>query len=430
MREERRVLAELEDLALASSSVAKVAWGEEPVAVVGEGIEAAVACRQQGEISLLLMVRSFEARGEFRAEGHVSMAKWLQHHCHLRAREAQRIARLGRFLSRLPEAEAPLRDTSLGLDHLEVLASAYRERFHEAWAEAAPLLLGYAARARFEDYARRVQRFADHLSPRDADDRFEDQVAGRRLFAGTSIDGFGYLTAWMDPVSYQMFKTELDRLIKVLFDQDWAAARDVLGRDPQPIELQTLTRSPDQRAHDALVEMARRSKSLAGGAVTASPTVVIHATAGAFEAGLARYLGDDSAGYPAEGFCETEAGTVLSPLAAAHYAIVGQVQGIVFDDNGHILSFGRSRRLFTPAQAAALRAQFRRCTHPFGCDRTGPRLQTDHLVEHQDGGATDIDNGRPKCATHNRWKTNQRGQPPPPTRGDTDQRRAPPDLGF
>ena len=44
------------------------------------------------------------------------------------------------------------------------------------------------------------------------------------------------------------------------------------------------------------------------------------------------------------------------------------------------IRYGHDRRLFTPAQAEALRARFRRCCHPFGCDRTGGRLQSNHTA--------------------------------------------------
>ncbi len=423
-------IAEVQDRVHAAEVLAKVAWGDEPAVVVGESIVGIWAGRAQDDVSLLLAVRSFDARAEHRGEGHASVVGWLQHHCRMPKRMARRLARLARFLARLPQAEEVLRAGDLGLEHLEVLADAHTERTHEAWVEAAPLLLAFAAEARFEDFAREVRRFADRLCPQDADDRFEDQLADRHVTTSTSIDGFGFVQAWMDPLSYAIFKDELDRRYQELFEEDWVAAREVLGRDPDGVELRDLTRTHEQRMHDALVRMAERSKTLAGGTVAAAASVVIHCDEGSFEAALARFLGDDTVEYPPDGFCETQDGAVISPLAAVHAALLGRVRGIIFDTDGTILHWGRSRRLFTPAQAAALRAKYRRCTHPYGCDLTGSRLQSDHHVEHQDGGRTDIDNGMPKCPHHNRWKTNQRGQPPPPGRRDHDQRRAPPDLGL
>jgi Domain of unknown function (DUF222) len=391
-----------------------------------DSIKAISRARNQIDGALFTAVRSFEARAEHRAEGHASVVPWLQHHCRLRKREARRIARLSRFAFHLEAAGKALGEGSVTFDHVEVLASAYKERFHGAWAEATPLLLAFAADARFEDFAREVQRFADALDPRAADDRFEDQLDGRNLAKGISIDGFAFVQAWMDPISYSIFDTEHERLTRELFELDWAAAKDELGRDPDANELAQLTRTPAQRSHDALVLMAERSRSLAGGKVAAAAAVVIHCTQDAYEAALARQFGDDTVQYPADGFCETEDGTVLSPIAAVYLSLIGEVRRIVFSAEGEILVYSRGRRCFTPAQAAAIRAKFRRCTHPYGCDRSGPLLQTDHVVEHQDGGPTDVANAEPMCESHNRWKTNQRGRPPPASRRDTDQRRAPP----
>jgi hypothetical protein len=171
------------------------------------------------------------------------MAAWLQHHCRLRKSEARRIARLARFLARLPEVEDALRAGAVGMAHLEVLAEAHRERFHQAWVQAAPLLLDYAARARFEDFARQVRRFADRLAPKEAEDRFDEGVDDRYVTSATTLDGFGFLRGWLDPFAQQVFTAEHQRLIQELFEADWAAAQDVLGRDPEPLELVGLTRS-------------------------------------------------------------------------------------------------------------------------------------------------------------------------------------------
>jgi hypothetical protein len=94
-----------------------------------------------------------------------------------------------------------------------------------------------------------------------------------------------------------------------------------------------------------------------------------------------------------------------------------------------ILRHGRARRIHSPDQRAALLAKYRRCTHPFGCGRTGRRLQCDHEPEWEDGGLTDTDDATPKCGPHNRWKHNTKGRPPPEGDVDQDQRRTPPRWG-
>ena len=60
----------------------------------------------------------------------------------------------------------------------------------------------------------------------------------------------------LDPLSGSTVAGELERLERELFEADWAEAKERLGGDPK---VGDLTRTPDQRRADALVEMAKRS---------------------------------------------------------------------------------------------------------------------------------------------------------------------------
>ncbi len=420
--------AEVDDLEQASRMVAKVAWGNEPAVVVGEAIESMTRSRNREDAALLMAVRSFSARGEHRVDGHVDVASYLQHVCHLKKRQALRLARLSRFLDHQPVLEEAMADGRIGLDHLELFCDLHRERFAEAWAEAYPLLVDYAGVARFDDVARQAQRFADDLSPKDADDRFTEQVEGRTFTKATTIDGFGHLQGFLDPITYAIFAAEHDRLVAIEYQNDLAIAREVLGRDPDPLELAQITRTPTQRSADALKVMAQRSKSLAGGAVAAAAEVVIHMTQDQYEAGVARDLGDPTATADPDGFCELDDGTPISPIAALYLATVTNFRRIVYGADDEIINYGKARRGYTPPQYGALRAKYRRCAHPWGCDRKGRFLQADHIQEHADGGPTDCANGQCLCGFHNRWKTRHKHDPPRSTKVDTGARRArPPD---
>jgi hypothetical protein len=109
--------------------------------------------------------------------------------------------------------------------------------------------------------------------------------------------------------------------------------------------------------------------------------------------------------------------------------MVGNVRRIVYGADDEIISYGRARRAYSPAQVGALRAKFRRCAHIYGCDRGGRALQGDHIHEWEDGGWTDCANGQCLCGFHNRWKTRHKHDDPRgTTRRDTGARRArPPD---
>ncbi len=420
--------AEVDDLQQASQMVAKVTWGDEPAVVVGEAIEAMHRSRNRTDAGLLLAVRSFSARGEHRVDGHVNVAAYLQHACGLKKREALRLARLSRFLDHQPVLEAAMVEGRISMDHLDLFADVHRERHAAAWAEAFPLLVDYATVARFEDVARQAQRFADDLSPRDADDRFTEQVEGRSFSKASTIDGFGHLQGFLDPITYAIFAAEHDRLVAIEYQNDLAIARDVLGRDPDPLELAQITRTPTQRSADAVRVMAQRSKTLAGGAVAAAAEVVIHMTQDHYEAGVARDLGDPDATPDPDGFCELDDGTPISPIAAVYLATIADFRRIVYGADDEIINYSRARRGYTPPQYGALRAKYRRCAHPWGCDRKGRFLQADHIQEHSDGGPTDCTNGQCLCGFHNRWKTRHKHDPPRSTKVDTGARRTrPPD---
>jgi hypothetical protein len=150
--------------------------------------------------------------------------------------------------------------------------------------------------------------------------------------------------------------------------------------------------------------------------VAASYDVVLHMDWPTWCAEMAVWEGLGDVDYPAARVCETADGAVVAPSTVLSAALAGHVRRIVFGADDEILSFGRSRRLFSGPQHRAGLAKYRGCTHPYGCDRTGPSLQMDHDHEWEDGGETDIDNGQPKCDHHNRWKTNHKAQ----------QRRGPP----
>jgi hypothetical protein len=419
----------VDDLFRSSELVAKVSWGDEPVAAVGESMEAINAVRNRADLALLLAVRSYECRGEHRAEGHASVVSWLQHHLHLTKRVAQRTARLARFVSRFPDLEAGMAAGHLSLDHVGAIADHFSEKHAAAWEEAMPHVVEHAQHMRFEDVVRDLRAFANDLAPKKAEDDLEELIEGRKFSktAGADFDGHGRIQGWLDPISYPIFASEHDRLTDQLFLEDWAFCQDVLGRDPDEVELADLTRTRRQRAHDALIEMARRSKADAGGRVAAGAEVVLHTTVEAYQEALRHKLADDPHDrmvIPPRGFCETEDGTPLSPMAAVYVSLWGQVRRIVFGADDEILSYGKAKDLFTPVQRGAVLAKFRRCTHLFGCDITGRRLQIDHVLERHQGGPTDVVNAQPLDSGHNRWK--HRNPEPPDGPRDHGQRRGPP----
>ena len=81
------------------------------------------------------------------------------------------------------------------------------------------------------------------------------------------------------------------------------------------------------------------------------------------------------------------------------------------------------------AASDAIRARFRRCGHPFGCDRSPPLVQGDHTVEWEDGGETNADEATLRCGSHNIWTTNHKRALRVSRALDFGQRRVGPDPG-
>jgi len=82
------------------------------------------------------------------------------------------------------------------------------------------------------------------------------RAARRDVFLTESFDGMYLGQMTMDPLGGTAVFNELARLEQELFEEDWAKAKETLGRDPFVIEL---CRTYAQRRHDALVRMAIRS---------------------------------------------------------------------------------------------------------------------------------------------------------------------------
>ncbi|MET0148693.1 MAG: hypothetical protein ABW310_06035, partial [Acidimicrobiales bacterium] len=229
-----------------------------------------------------------------------------------------------------------------------------------------------------------MEYFIHQVCPRDADQREQQRYEDRYGSSSRTLDGDGKIDAWMPALAFTLWQDELERLMEAEYHKDVAEAADRLGRRPLPSELQRTTR---QRRVDAMEQMARRSAAHAGADLgPANLTLIVHGSADLVQR-LLEFLLDENATIedlehleiPDGSIHELDDGTVITVNTLILALLTGTVRGILYDPQGEILRYGPARRLFTPAQAQALRAKYRRCCHPYGCDRTGGRLQTDHI---------------------------------------------------
>jgi hypothetical protein len=95
----------------------------------------------------------------------------------------------------------------------------------------------------------------------------------------------------------------------------------------------------------------------------------------------------------------TSDGQPLDPVTAAVLACDAWLQPIATGPTGNPLFAGRTRRLATPTQHAALVLRDGGCVFP-GCDAPPSMCDAHHLIPWKDGGPTDIDHLCLLCRRH------------------------------
>jgi hypothetical protein len=190
----------------------------------------------------------------------------------------------------------------------------------------------------------------------------------RGVSTSTSLGGMVRVDGWMTPVAGQALVGALDALMPPPGHHD--------------------DRTPRQRRHDALEDLARSFLDSPD-----TPTV-------GGEKPHINVLCD----LPALKGCrggthETENGQILTVDELRRLACDASVSRIVFGPDSEIIDVGRRTRVIPPAMRRAVIARDRQCTWE-GCDRD-PRWCDIHHIRHwADGGQTEPSNLRLLCRYH------------------------------
>jgi hypothetical protein len=418
------VRAELVDLRVGSEKLGGVVWANEPAASYEESLLEVATIRARLDAAECEILAAYDASKEYKATGDTSAAARISHLTRTRKGGVDRRCRLGRALRAMPHTKAAFETGQIGLDHVDVLANANRPALAVRFAIDEELLVGYALALPFGEFRRQVNVWVDVIAPDDAEQRALSQHEARDAHSSSTFERMGRVDAWLDPMGFHEFDTELDRRYQILWEQDWADARARLGDHATSRDL---GRTAGQRRADALVAMARASAAhgSAGAAPNLGTTVVCdhdtHLTA------WARLLAEldgqdpDQFPYPLQRRCAFADGTPVTPYQALFTSITGWLNTLVLDENGYPLSFGRERRWFTRPQARASKIAFPVCKHET-CTIDSPHCEIDHILAAIDGGNTDSTNAQPLCKAHNLWKEHvrardrRRGVSPPPDR--------------
>ena len=148
------------------------------------------------------------------------------------------------------------------------------------------------------------------------------------------------------------------------------------------------SRSPSQRRHDALEDLARHyltrpDTPRVGGE---KPNITVHIDLEALH------------GKPG-GLHETTNGRVLDVETIRQLACDASITRIVFDSPSEILDVGRRTRVISPPLRRAVVARDRHCIIP-GCDRDATWCDVHHIVHWADGGETVLANLCLLCRYH------------------------------
>jgi hypothetical protein len=360
------------------------------------------------------LIRSWDTRRVWAADGSKAAAARLARATHLRRGDTDRLVHRARDLAAMPHTEAAYAAGEINGAHVDLVRSCNREWRNADFTDSEELLVNLCRTPFFRVANQGINYWklgADlAAADRDADTLHES----RHLSASVTFQGTVAIDGVLDPLGGEVIKTELDRICEALRLQD---LRD--GAE----------RTPTQRRADALVEMAMRSATAPVDGLRPRPLLTVT-------------IGID----PFNHLCQTAAGTVIAPGLVIPYLSDAEIERIVYDPPNRRFEASWRRR-FTGALRRIIEIRDEHCQHPSGCDEPAHRCDIDHIVAHSDGGVTCLCNGQLLCAHHNRTvkaatRPPQTDKPPPcpidhtatwtPVEADTAgdaPARAPPEAG-
>ena len=173
----------------------------------------------------------------------------------------------------MPTTRAAWRNGDLSPAHIRTLTRlAGHPRAGEHFPDAEALLVREATRSRFDDWSRICDHWRDAADPDGPEQRRARDHDLRRFTIPTGLDGIGHPDGYLTTIANATIGSALERIEQELFDADWATAKALHGDDTTPAHL---ARTPAQRRHDALVEMAERATAAPADARRPAPLVTV-----------------------------------------------------------------------------------------------------------------------------------------------------------
>ena len=292
---------------------------------------------------------------------------------------------------RYAEVSRALSNGSLGVDAahsiIRCLDQAERRAQPDDLATAERSLVETAATESADLLAVHALAYREALDPDGSEPRDEELRAARGFLLGRERNGMTRATIDLDPQSAALMRAILSdgtdpRVIPRHLDPSNGSSAELA--DP---------RTRVQRQFDVIMgtlTAGMRSRGMnaqdASGSVRPTATVMAVITLADLESGRGAGWLDDVR-------------EPVSAMALQTMACDAGIRPIVLGTHGEVLHLGHPRRLFSTAQRRALAVRDGGCVWP-GCSAPPSWCEAHHVIEWEQGGRTDIDNGTLLCSAH------------------------------
>lgn len=320
---------------------------------------------QRGEVILTQVLRAQTDRGDHQHLGYRSATAYLMHRGGLSVGHARRVVSDAGAVDRAPRAHAAWADGRLSTDQarrLFALADAVPDIYPDAEVKLVDIVepLSVSDTGKALEYWRQAVDGPGELST-------ESQMM-RRGLSVSKMHGMRHVDGWMTDQAGEAFETALEANMP----------------PPSPDD----PRTPRQRRHDALEDLARAYLD-SGDAPTAGgekPHIMVLTDVDAL-AGIAG------------GLHETLNGRIWDVATIRRLACDASISRIILGPDSEILDVGRKTRVWTTAQRRAITARDRHCQTP-GCERPSQWCDIHHTDHCGNGGPTSVDKGKLYCRFH------------------------------
>src|SRR5438105_10267515 len=316
--------------------------------------------------------RRFDKSGGYKADGALGIVPWLRDKARLTGGSAAEHVEVARQLDQLPRTEEALARGDIGYQHAVTMAFSAKHVGTAAVRKAEATLLK-AAESMDPGQFVAVAKDFEHRVDADAALTESNRAHQRRyLQIGEPVNGLARIDGQLIPEAAATIRSAMERYLKPAQNDE---------------------RTPGQRAHDALVELCRRSGAAhpgGGRADGASPRPQL----------IIKVDLDTLAGIPGAPAGRLERGGTIPAETVRRMACDAAI--IRITGLGELeREITHASRTMPPSTRRALVARDEHCVFP-GCDRPASWCEGHHLKFWGDGGPTKLENLGLVCGRHHR----------------------------